>query len=425
MSLSSQAQRALDLLRSEGLGSVSWRTGKWLSGRFSPFAVEPLSAVFPQDITAVDLADPELNNATKIPQPKNGYDVAWLISPPSRTSGGHQNAFRFLSALEQAGHRVTVYLYSTAKYPKVVINDIRQMMAETTAYPTIQGEFKIYDPTVGIEGDPDALFACDWATAYAVRRHPGRAKRFYFAQDFEPAFYAWGSDFVAAENSYRLGLHGFSAGLWLAAKLRTEYDMSCDGYEYGVDSALYRRTNSNRRTDVLFYARPPTPRRATEFGLLALAELHRQRPEIGIHIVGWDMSGYEIPFPYINHAALDIAQLNAVYNQCAAGLLLSLTNPSLVPLEAMGAGVVPVVNDGENTRGLFGNFDFSFAQMTPKALAAALLEALDRPDQVEHSAAIAKSVSEMEWSDPGAQFIAEFVTAMTKPIRRPSQSKRG
>lgn len=423
--VSAQAQRALDLIRSEGVASVSWRTAKWLSGRFSPFTSEPLSVVFPADIMAVDLAQPETNNASKIKQPENGYDIAWLISPPSRTSGGHQNAFRFLSELEQAGHRVTVYLYSATKYPKVVVDDVRKMMNEATAYPTIQGEFKVYDPTVGIEGDPDALFACDWATAYAVRRHDGRAKRFYFAQDYEPAFYPWGSDYVAAENSYLLGLHGFSAGKWLAAKLRDEYDMSCNGYDYAVDASLYSRTNTNRRNDVLFYARPPTPRRATEFGLLALAELYLERPDIRIQIVGWDMSSYDIPFPYVNHSALDIAQLNAVYNECAAGLLLSLTNPSLVPLEAMAAGVVPVVNDGENTRGLFGNFDFSFAQMTPKALAAALIEAVDRKDQVKHSAAIAKSVKDMQWSDPGAQFVAEFVYAMTHPIRRPSESKRG
>lgn len=421
MSLRAQAARAARLVRSEGIGSVAWRSAKWLDSRFSPFESEPLSLVYPADITAVDWTELETNNAQSIPRPDGGYEIAWLISPPGRTSGGHQNAFRFLSELEKAGHQVTVYLYSAAKYPKVVAADVREMLDSTTAYPSIAGDIRVYDPNVGIEGDPDALFACDWATAYAVRRHPGRAKRFYFAQDFEPGFFPWGSDSAAAENSYRLGLHGVSAGRWLAEKLRNEFDMSCDSYDYGVDSALYHRTTTGRRNSVLFYARPPTPRRATEFGLLALAELHRQRPDIPIHIVGWDMSGYDIPFPYINHRAMDIAQLNAVYNECAAGLLLSLSNPSLVPLEAMAAGVVPVVNDGDNTRTLFGEFAFEFTPMAPKALAERLISVIDRPDQVEHSASIAASVANMEWSDPGAEFAAQFERAMSAPIRKPSE----
>lgn len=423
MSLGGQAKRAGALLKSEGLGSVAWRTAKWFDGRFSPFSVAPLSAVFPQDITPVDWTVPETNNAQSIARPANGFDIAWLISPPSRTSGGHQNAFRFLHELEQAGNRVTVYLYSTAKYPKVVVSDIRRMMEETTAYPVLAGDMKIYDPAVGIEGDPDALVACDWATAYAVRRHDGRAKRFYFTQDYEPAFYPWGSDFVAAENSYRLGLHGFSAGRWLAAKLRDEYDMSCDAYDYAIDPALYSRTNRNRRTDVLFYARPPTPRRATEFGLLALAELHRRRPDIRIHLVGWDMSGFAVPFPYVNHTALDISQLNAVYNQCAAALLLSLTNLSLLPIEVLAAGTVPVVNDAPNTRGVLDSPFVDFAPMAPAVLAERLIAAVDRPDQQDYSAQIAQSVQQMHWSDPGAEFVGQFTQAMIAPVLAPSATR--
>lgn len=411
-----QLRRATSLLRSEGVASVGWRAAKWLSGRFSPFTAAPLSAVFPADIAEVDWTEPELNNATRIPRPSAGYEIAWLISPPGRTSGGHQNAFRFLSELERAGNRITVYLYAPAKYPKVVIGDVKAMMAATTAYPQLDAEFKIYDPQLGIEGDPDAIFACDWATAYAARRSGGRAKRFYFTQDFEPAFYPWGSDYVAAENSYRLGLHGISAGRWLAEKLRDDYQMSCGSYDYAIDPELYCRANTARRSEVLFYARPPTPRRATEFGLLALAELHRRRPDIRIHLVGWDMSGFSVPFPYVNNSALDISQLNAVYNQCAAALLLSLTNLSLLPIEVMAAGTVPVVNDAPNTRGVLQSPYVDFAPMAPRALAERLIAAVDRSDQIEYSQLIAESVQRMHWSNPGAEFVQQFERAMAEPI---------
>lgn len=411
-----RAATVLTSLREGGVRSAGWRGAKWLAGRLNVFGGAPLSTVHADDLVAVDWSRPASFNAHEVPRPASGYRVAWLITPPGRTSGGHQNAFRFMSFLERAGNPTTVFLYSPAKYPTVSVDGVRRMMAETSAYPEIQGDFQIYDPAVGLPGDFDAVIACDWETTYAAHRHGGRAKRFYFTQDFEPAFFASGSDYAAAENSYRLGFHGFSAGRWLAEKLRADYGMSVDHYDYAVDRSRYSYVNTAPRNEVLFYARPPTPRRATEFGLLALREVHRRRPDVTINLVGWDMSGYDVPFPYVNHSAVDIAELNAIYNRCAAGLILSLTNMSLLPIEVMGAGVVPVVNDAPNTRGVLDSPHVEFTPMAPGALADRLLSVLDRPDQASHAAMIAQAVADTDWSDPGGQFVGSFDRAMQSAL---------
>jgi hypothetical protein len=406
---------AANALRREGIRSAGWRSAKWLSNRYNPFQVKPLSSVYVDDVVAVDWSVPHDFNGGVIPPRDGGYRVAWLITPPGRTSGGHQNAFRFMSFLEQAGHRLTVYLYAPARYPAVNLDEVREMLQATSAYPDLDARIVHYDPAAGIDGEYDAIFASDWEATYAAYRYEGPAKRFYFTQDFEPAFFAAGSDFVLAENSYRLGFHGFSAGKWLADKLTRDYGMSGDHYDYAVDVAHYSHTNSGPRNEVLFYARPPTPRRATEFGLLALREFHRLRPDVVINLVGWDMSGYDVPFPYVNHTALDISQLNAIYNRCAAGLVLSLTNMSLLPMEVMGSGVVPVVNDAENTHGFFESDYIEYVPMSPKAIADRLMAIVDRPDAIEHAATIARSVADTEWADPGTSFIEAFQSAMTSP----------
>ncbi len=405
-------ERSRRALTEEGAVSALWRAGKYLASRRNPYRAVPLSTVYVDDVVAVDWSQPHHFNDHPIPPREGGQRVAWIITPPGRTSGGHQNAFRFMEFLEKAGYRLTVYLYAPQRYPKLSIPGVRRMLAETSAYPELEAEFVRYDPAVGIVGEFDAIVASDWENSYAAYRYTGPAKRFYFIQDFEPAFFPAGSDYVLAENSYRLGLHGFSAGPWLARKVREDYGMSADHYDYSVDVATYFRSNTERRNEVLFYARPPTPRRATEFGLLALLELHRRRPDVTINLVGWDMSDYEVPFPYVNHAAVDISQLNDIYNRCAAGLILSLTNMSLLPLEVMASGVVPVVNEGENTHGFFDTDDFEWVPTSPAAIAQRMIEVLDRPDQVEHSARIAKSMADTTWADPGAAFVEQFRRAM-------------
>ncbi len=124
------------------------------------------------------------------------------------------------------------------------------------------------------------------------------------------------------------------------------------------------------------------------------------------------MTGYDVPFPHINHKAVDVAQLDEIYNRCAAGLVLSLTNMSLLPMELMSSGVVPVVNDAPNTRGVFDSPDVEYVPMSPKAIADRIIAIVDRPDAVAHAARISRSVGNTSWSDSASQFIGSFEKAM-------------
>jgi glycosyltransferase involved in cell wall biosynthesis len=404
--------RAFDALRDEGIRSASWRTGKWLTGRFNRFASRPLGTVFAADVVEVDWTEPHSFNSSVIERPADGYRVAWIITPPSLTSGGHQNAFRFMKFLEDAGHRLTVYLYAAEKYPRFTVDQIERMMRTAPGYPELNAELRLYDPSAGIPDEFDALVASNWESAYAAYRHPGAAKRLYFVQDFEPSFYASGSDHALAENTYRFGFHGLTAGRWLAAKLNSDYGMVCDSFDFAVDTNVYSYSNRGRRGEVVCYVRPPTPRRATEFALLVLEELHRLRPEIPINLVGWDMSGYEVHFPYVNNAAIGVAELDALYNRSAAGLVLSLTNMSLAPMEMMASGTVPVVNDADNTRGVFDSPYVEYVPMSPRAMAEKMIEIVDREDGPEHAAVIARSVEGGTWSESGSAFVSHFETVM-------------
>jgi hypothetical protein len=121
------------------------------------------------------------------------------------------------------------------------------------------------------------------------------------------------------------------------------------------------------------------------------------------------MSKAGIEFPFVNLGTLDVAQLPELYNRCAVALLLSLTSVSLLPLEVLACGVVPVVNDADNTRiSLDNNPGIDFVVTSPSLMADHIIAALDRPDDIEHSRELAASMAGGSWAGPGKKVVEIF-----------------
>jgi glycosyltransferase involved in cell wall biosynthesis len=159
----------------------------------------------------------------------------------------------------------------------------------------------------------------------------------------------------------------------------------------------------------VFYARPSTPRRASEFGFLVLQELAERRPDIIINIVGADVTRLGLKFPFVNHGSMQVADLPNLYNRCAVGLMFSMTSSSLLPLEVMACGAVPITNDGGYTRiALRDNPNVEFLPTSPSVMADHIIAAVDRPDQVEHSRRIAQATGGTSWDASGQHVVSIF-----------------
>ncbi|WP_285025898.1 glycosyltransferase family 1 protein [Plantibacter sp. ME-Dv--P-122b] len=403
--------RARKLVQDEGVrnlfGYIAQRTAIKLLTR------EPAGGML---VDSMDVSDVDwTEHAERFEHPttvtEGPVKIAWIMSPPGKESGGHQNLFRFINFAEQAGHECTIYLYDNVGAAPTLAAT-KAMLRESSAYPNLRAEIVDYDREAGVRADTQALFATGWETAYPAYRDASSARRFYFVQDFEPLFYPLGSQALLAENTYKFGFHGITAGGWLQHKLSTEYGMPCDSFDFAVDKTHYSVTNRGKRDEIFFYARPVTPRRAFELGILALTEFARMRPDVTINLAGWDVSEFTIPFKHNNLASMEINQLNAVYNRCGAGLVLSLTNMSLLPLELMSAGVTPVVNDGPNNRMVSDNENIEYVQPSPLVIAKKLVEVIERPDAIDRSVAMSASVEAIDWADSGTQFVDAFERAM-------------
>ncbi len=397
------------IIKSEGLPSALSRTRKRLGVDLLGQSVD--MAVKTRDALAVDWTNPPEHLARPAAVESGPVTIAWLMPPPSAMSGGHHNLFRFIDYAEKAGHRCLIYFYTNTA---VIVNiaDMKAMLDASPAYPNLSAQMAMYDEKAGVDASVQAIFATSWETAYPVYVDESRARRFYFVQDFEPSFFPAGSEAILASNSYHFGFHGITAGGWLSHKLHEEFGMPTDHFDFAVDSSTYFVTNREPRTEIFFYARPVTPRRGFELGILGLQEFARRRPDVTINLAGWDISRWTVPFPHVNLSGLAISELNDVYNRCAAGLVISATNMSLLPLELMASGVAPVVNDAPNNRLVSNNPYIEYVAPVPSAIADRLIEVLERADAVERSVKMSASLKDVTWERSGAQFVDSFERAM-------------
>ncbi|TXK33190.1 glycosyltransferase family 4 protein [Ottowia sp. GY511] len=333
--------------------------------------------------------------------------LLWVIPDFSIGSGGHLNIFRTIFHLESMGYQSTILIVG----PTVHLDAV-------SARRDIADHFFPLKADVVIEGGdlPAAEFAVatGWQTAYFVRRFPSSLKKIYFAQDFEPYFYPMGSEYIFAENTYHFGFFGIAAGDWLAERLERDYGMKTRAVGFGVEHDRYRplprREPHIKR--VFFYARPPTPRRAFELGLLVLDAVHRALPSVEFVLAGWNTADYRIPFPHLDCGTVGLDELPDLYAQCDVALVLSLTNLSLLPLELMGCGCAVVSNTGANVEWLLSEEIAVLTEPTPEALSRAVCELLENDERrmalIARAEAFAKT---QHWSNVAVAFEAGLQSA--------------
>jgi glycosyltransferase involved in cell wall biosynthesis len=382
-------------LRREGPAWLAHRIRHSLADRIRPQI--PLSHVFTTDVLAADLTAPARSRPLPL-RAATKPTVNWVMLPPSPGSGGHSTIFRILRHLEVNGFGNRVYFYDPYRSDHAYYISV------------VRDYFGFGGPVADIQdgmADAHAIIATSWPTAYPVFSATSAGRKFYFVQDFEPSFYPTSSNSILAENTYRMGLHGITAGSWLAGLLRRDYGMKANHFDFGCDVDHYHRDDRDApRKGVAFYARPNATRRAFEIGIMTLELLAKRRPDVDLHLYGSPIG--PLPFRFINHGLASPRELNAIYNQCFAGLTLSLTNVSLVPHEMLAAGCIPVVNDAEHNRAVLDNPHVRYAPLSPHALARAIEEIADSPDQAVRSRAAAASVRARSWDDAGQQ-VAEIL----------------
>ncbi|MGT2847111.1 hypothetical protein [Streptococcus massiliensis] len=390
--------RIIRSYQNEGARATLRKIYERLSGKKNPQTISskidlnhiPVMPQF-EDIALADYINQPYQKPSKLNKDK--LNIAWVTPPVGPGGGGHTTISRFVKHLQAQGHQLTFYIYRN--------NTINQSAKEAQ---------EVFERSYGLNvlckeleefTKEDVVFATSWETAYAVFNLAGEnLHKFYFVQDFEPVFYGLGSRYKLAEATYKFGFYGITAGKWLPKKLQ-EYGMDADYFNFGADIDIYRpKEEKLKKKKICFYARAHTERRGFELGVMALKIFKERHPEYEIEFFGQDMSAYDIPFEFTNRGILTKEQLATLYHESVACLVLSLTNVSLLPLELLVAGCIPVMNEGENNTMVLGdNSDIAYAQAYPVALAEELCKAVDRDSKEEYAKEISSHYDNISWEE--------------------------
>lgn len=336
-----------------------------------------------------------------VPQdPGRPLDIAVVIPSFRRGSGGHSTIVRVLLQLRELGHSVSLWL-----------EDHEGRHAREPASVTKRS----FEEFFGAEGldlnldfrawkRADVVMATAWQTVPRALLLPGAGSRAYLVQDHEPDFYGASAEALFAAASYRQGLYCIAASQWLAELLNRRYDVSASSFDLGVDHTVYRPTGERRDNLVVFYARAVTPRRAVPLGLLALEELVNRRPDVEVGLFGEDRP-LPASFPHTNLGVLPPSALARLYSQATAGMVFSLTNPSLTGLEMMACGLPCVELRSEPMLATFGSADpLILTDADPLRLCQALERLLDDPgERARRSERGVALMQERTWRRAGSQ----------------------
>lgn len=304
-------------------------------------------------------------------------DVAVVIPWYPRGGGGHATIFNLVRGLEALGHRCSIWLDDpTGRHAALdeaaVVRELAELFGGC-AGPVRKG----FDRWSGA----DVVLATSWPTAYRGLRLDRCGARAYLVQDHEPEFHPTSAESEWAATTYGLGLHCIAASRWLAELLRERHGARATHFDLGIDHDRYapRADAARSPARVLFYARLSTERRAVPLGLLALEELHRRRPDAEIALFGAP-APIPVSFPCQQLGLLTPAQLADAYRGATAGIVLSLTNPSLVPQEMLACGLPCVDVERPSTRSEWGaSGGVELAAFDPQALAGAIERLLADP----------------------------------------------
>lgn len=298
--------------------------------------------------------------------------LAWIISPPSKGSGGFRTICSKAAYMEQFGFDSTFYMLPGAEANRSAgrvaqeINDWFGYKAHVVL-------------AAAVPDDYDAVIATAWNTAEFAALQ-GCKHKLYFIQDYEPWFYPMGEAYLCAEQSYRYGLKPITIGRWLSSKISGYYDDPVPYCDFGADLSVYRMRELEREPfSVCAIYQQQKDRRLSGILEQALMLAARIEPRLKFYLYGGAKTGFDSCSQVHELGVLSVEECASLYSKCSLGISLSASNPSRLPFEMMASGLPVIEMAGENNSCDYPADTVMFAEPSAAGIASAIVQAVREP----------------------------------------------
>lgn len=299
-------------------------------------------------------------------------EIAWVIPSPEKGSGGIRTIFNNALKLEKEFDVINHFYILPAEYYIIDIKLVKENIKSWFGYKVdklYQGKFP--------SNEYDVIIATSNETANFIS-----SKNYdnvvYFIQDYEPYFYASGSDNINAKNSYTYNFKKLTIGKWLSSKIAAETDQKIPYCNFGADLNIYKPTNSkNTNSAICAIFQPNKYRRASNILIEAIKIINIIEPDLKIYLYGEtidDEEKYGVNAKYLG--LISPEECCKLYNDCVCGVSISTTNPSRIPFEMMASGLPVIDLYTENNFYDFSEDGILLATPTPESIAQSVIEVI-------------------------------------------------
>lgn len=249
----------------------------------------------------------------------------------------------------------------------------------------------------------------DWQKQHYELPHPHNL--IYLIQDYEPGFYAWSSDYIGAESTYRSKMP--VTAVFNSSELKKYFD--ANGYHFDqnytfepilndtLKEHLLNDPEKMRQKQIIIYGRPSVDRNAFDIIVYVLRQVFGGREDAS----NWTLLSMGEQHPDIGIAdgvtlksvgKLSLSEYAKIMEESYLGISLMLSpHPSYPPLEMSSFGVKTITNTFA-TKDLsdFNDNIISIKDCDPDLMIEALINELDRYSPSSSRKAIKKSYIEAD-----------------------------
>lgn len=305
-------------------------------------------------------------NQLKVNEASNNKWI-WATPEFDSGSGGHHDIF--MLAEESMSRNISNVIGLVNGDFTVDITRAKKIAAESYEYRNLD----IRALSLFESQQNDLVIGTGWQTFAHAMRIP--AKNYaYLVQDYESLFYPPSIQSVLAESTYKKNVPCLTAGPWLAKTLSEKFGNETFHFELGYNPEYYSENKFNEDRDaIVIYFRPGTPRRASELMVEVLRVASPGLSEFTIHFVGGSPRG-KLPYRSVSHGRLTHGELGELYGRAAVTCVISLTNTSLVPVEALACGSNLLTNNSDSNLINLKTTNAQFFDLDIPAMASGLIE---------------------------------------------------